>query len=119
MFVYKQTILDINKEVRSSLQSIYGIGWNKSIVICSKIGLAYPFYFKNLNFYNYTLLSFVLDFFTWLEVRIKRIIYQNIKNYFDIKTYKGLRQKDSLPCRGQRTRTNASTRKRYKLKLDD
>jgi len=44
MFVYKQVELNINKEIRTSLHSIYGIGWHKSILICSKIGLAYPFF---------------------------------------------------------------------------
>jgi small subunit ribosomal protein S13 len=119
MFVYKQYNLNLNKEIRSSLQLIYGIGWYKSILICSKMGLAYPFLFKNLNSYNKHLLSFILDFYTWLEVRIKRIIYQNIKKYFDIESYVGIRHKDRLPVRGQRTRTNAKTKKRFKYLLND
>jgi small subunit ribosomal protein S13 len=119
MFVYKQVELNINKEIRTSLHSIYGIGWHKSILICSKIGLAYPFFFKYLNTYNKILLSFILNFFTWLEVRIKRIIYQNIKQYYNILCYRGIRHKDNLPVRGQRTRSNAKSRKRFKVKLDD
>jgi ribosomal protein S13 len=83
------------------------------------MGLAFPFLLKNLNFYNAQFLSFILDFFTWLEVRIKRYIYQNIKTQFEINSYKGIRHKDNLPVRGQRTRTNASTRKRYKVILND
>jgi small subunit ribosomal protein S13 len=46
-------------------------------------------------------------------------VHQNIKKLFESGTYKGLRHKDSLPTRGQRTRTNASTKKRYKIILDD
>lgn len=65
------------------------------------------------------LLSFILDFYSWLEVRIKHYIFQNIKKNFDIKSYRGLRHQDSLPVRGQRTRTNASTRKKYKIILND
>lgn len=119
MFIYKQYNLEINKEIRSSLQSIYGIGWYKSILICSKIGLSYPFILSNLNAYNRHLLSFVLDFYTWLEVRIRRVIYQNIKKYYEISSYVGIRHKDNLPVRGQRTRTNASTKKRHKIILND
>jgi len=115
MFVYKQYTLNTNREIRLAIQSIYGIGWHKSILICSKMGLSFPFLFKNLNNYNIQILSFILDFFTWLEIRIKHYIYQNIKKLVEINTYKGLRHKDSLPTRGQRTRTNASTKKKIKL----
>lgn len=119
MFLYKQYNLNITKEIRSALQFIYGIGWYKSMLICTKLGLSYPFLLKNLNLYNKGLLIFILDFYTWLEVRIKRIIYQNIKQYYDILSYKGIRHKDSLPVRGQRTRSNARTRKRYKISFND
>jgi len=119
MFVYKQYNLNTKKDIRLSLQSIYGIGWLKSIYISSRLGFSYPFSLNNINFYNYLALIYILDFFTWLEVRIKRIISQNIKNLYKIESYKGLRHKDSLPVRGQRTRTNASTKKRYKIIFDN
>jgi len=106
-------------EIRAALQLIYGIGWYKSLIICSKIGLSYPFLFKYLNMYNKSLLIFILDFYTWLEVRIKRLVYQNIKKYYDIMSYRGIRHKDSLPVRGQRTRSNARTKKRYKILLNE
>jgi len=115
MFIYKHFTLNINREIRLSLQSIFGIGWHKSNIISSKMGLSFPYLFKNLNSYNLQLLSFILDYFTWLEARIKHYIFQNIKRLYEINAYKGLRHKDSLPTRGQRTRTNASTKKRVKL----
>jgi small subunit ribosomal protein S13 len=119
MFTYKQYNLNIRRDVRLSLHSIYGIGWLKSIFICARLGLSYPYLLSNINFYNGNLLSYVLDFFTWLEVRIKRFIFQNIKYLYDISSYKGIRHKDSLPVRGQRTRTNASTKKKYKIMLSN
>jgi len=119
MFIYKQITFNYGKELRAGLLNIYGVGWHKSIFICARIGLFYPFYISNLNIYNWCLLSFILDFFTLLEIRVKRVIYQNIKKKYDIASYKGIRHKDSLPVRGQRTRTNASTRKRYKIILND
>lgn len=115
MFVYKQYTIELNKEIRLSLQTIYGIGWYKSSIISIKLGLSFPFLFKNLNSYNLQLLSYVMDYYTWLEIRIKHYIYQNIKKLVENGSYKGLRHKDSLPTRGQRTRTNASTKKKIKL----
>lgn len=115
MFIYKQYTLNINREVRLSLQGIYGIGWCKSNLISIQMGLSFPFLFKNLNNYNLQLLSYILDFYTWLEIRIKHYIFQNIKKLYEINSYKGLRHKDSLPTRGQRSRTNASTKKKIKL----
>lgn len=114
MFIYKQVTLNNNREVRLSLQAIFGIGWYKSNIVSVKMGLSFPFLFKNLNNYNLQILSYILDFYTWLEIRIKHYIFQNIKRLFEINSYKGFRHKDSLPVRGQRTRTNASTKKKIK-----
>lgn len=119
MFIYKQYTLNINREVSLALQIIYGIGWYKSNLISSKMGLSFPFVFKNLNNYNLQVLSFILDFYTWLEARIKHYIFQNIKKLYEINSYKGLRHHDSLPTRGQRTRTNASTKKKVKLTFNE
>jgi small subunit ribosomal protein S13 len=118
MLTYKQYNLNAKREVRSSLQLIYGIGWLKAIYVCARLGFSWPFSLNNINLYNYSALVYMLDFFTWLEVRIKRIIFLNIKNLYKIESYKGIRHKDSLPTRGQRTRTNASTKKRYKISLN-
>lgn len=47
------------------------------------------------------------------EVLMKRIIETDIKDLIDIETYRGIRHKSCLPVRGQRTRTNAGTRKSF------
>jgi len=112
MFLYKQVTLNINREVRNSLQEILGVGWYKSILVCSKLGLSYPFSCGNLNSYSYHILSLILDSLTLLEIRIKRYIFENISRTYEIQCYRGFRHKDSLPSRGQRTRTNACTKKK-------
>jgi len=61
MFIFKQVNLPLNVELRNSLQKIYGIGKHKSFVAVSKIGLSFPFFINNLNFYNFYLLSSVLN----------------------------------------------------------
>lgn len=119
MFLYKQINLNLTREIRNSIQDILGVGWYKSILVCSKMGLSYPFSCGNLNLFYFYILSSILDFVTILEVRIKRFIYDNISRSFEIQSYKGFRHKDSLPSRGQRTRTNASTKKRINYNLKD
>ena len=112
MFLYKQIYFKEHVEIRNALKFIYGIGMHKSKFICIKLGLGYPFSIDNLNYYNYSILISVLDELTLLEVRIKRVISENIKKLINIQCYKGFRHRDLLPCRGQRTRTNAKSCKR-------
>jgi ribosomal protein S13 len=64
VFAYKQVMFEINLEIRSALQQIFGIGQHKALCICARIGLSFPFSMGNLNNYYFMLLSFILDFFT-------------------------------------------------------
>lgn len=114
VFAYKQVIFKVHLEIRSALRFIYGVGRHKAFFLCARLGLAFPFMMNNLNNYNFMLLCFILDFFSWLEVRVRRFYTINVKKLVDINCYKGLRHKDKLPVRGQRSRTNAKTKKRTK-----
>lgn len=64
---------------------------------------------SNLNAYNASVCFFLLKNLCLSEVRLKRIVSNNIKNLININSYKGLRHKTFLPVRGQRTRTNSGT----------
>lgn len=119
MFAYKQVILQLTLEIRAALKTIYGIGKYKALCICARMGLAHPFIMKNLNNYYFMVLAFLLDFYSWLEARIKRFYSQNIKRLVEINIYRGLRHKDNLPTRGQRTRTNAKTKKKVRAIFND
>jgi small subunit ribosomal protein S13 len=112
MFLYKQIYLKEQLEVRNSLQGIFGVGWYKSTFVASRVGLSYPFSSDCVNSYLSSLLSCVLDGVTWLESRIRHMVRLNIKKLRQIKSYRGFRHRDGLPCRGQRTRTNAKSVKR-------
>jgi ribosomal protein S13 len=61
MFLYKQRYFKEKVEIRNALMDIYGIGFHKSMFICIKLGLGYPYSIDNLNFYNYSILISVLD----------------------------------------------------------
>jgi len=112
MLLYKQIDLPENKEIRNSLSNIYGFGYYKAILVCSKIGICYPFLFNNLNIYNFNILCCILDYFTYVETKIIRFIQSRIFRHIDLQTYRGCRFKFKLPVRGQRTRSNAKTCKR-------
>jgi len=115
--VYKKFRFPFQKEVRCSLQVIKGIGWHKSIWLSAKIGLGYPFFFKNLSKFQYLCLQQFLDTCTWLEARLKRFTQTRVKELIYMGAYRGFRHKDHLPVRGQRTRTNAGTQKRKRFRL--
>jgi len=118
VFVYKKIYLALNRDVKSSLQGIPGIGLHKSLFIESKVGLRNSYLLMNkVNIYLFRMLEQVLHSCTWLKARITRQIFSNISNLISIRCYKGFRHKDSLPVRGQRTRTNAGTQKKKRYAI--
>jgi ribosomal protein S13 len=68
-----------------------------------------------LNTYIFKILIRFMIPYVWLKVRLIRIINFNISKLIEMKSYRGKRQFDNLPCRGQRTRTNAASRKAVKF----
>lgn len=118
MFLFRDKEIPLNKELRVALQSIFSIGWHKSVLIASKLGFSYPFFINNLNAYNFSLIFFMLKKLTLSETRLRRIFSSTIKLHVDMESYRGLRHKLFLPVRGQRTRTNAGTRRRLRNSKD-
>lgn len=119
MFSFRNFDIPINRELRSSLQFIRGVGFRKSNFIVSRLGFSYPFFVGNLNFYSFLLVSFLLKNLVLSEERVRRILNLRIRELISLDCYRGLRHRDYLPVRGQRTRTNASVRKqdRFRKKL--
>jgi small subunit ribosomal protein S13 len=81
------------------------------------MGFAYPFFIKNLNYYNLNFLLYLLKGLVLSDTRIKRNIETNITRLISIESYIGARHKLNLPVRGQRTRTNAGTQRSKRFKL--
>lgn len=115
MYSFRDYDLPLNRELRSSLQSIKGVGWHKANLVAAKFGFGYPFFLSNLNFYQFNLVSYMLTFLVRSEVKAERFISSNIRALIEMQSYRGLRHRDFLPVRGQRTRTNAGVRKRQRL----
>ncbi|HEY9112163.1 MAG TPA: 30S ribosomal protein S13 [Rhodanobacteraceae bacterium] len=102
--------LPVNKHVWMGLQSIYGIGRTRSRKICELAGVDPTTLIKSLSEGEVENLRREVAKFT-VEGDLRREVGISVKRLMDLGTYRGLRHRRGLPARGQRTRTNARTRK--------
>ena len=105
--------VDIPKEkkIYVSLAYIYGIGRPMALKICKTAGISPDVRAKNLTEEEVSKIAGIIQKDYRVEGNLRREIQMNIKRLMDIGSYRGGRHKRSLPVRGQRTRTNARTRK--------
>jgi small subunit ribosomal protein S13 len=103
-------IMPPNKHVGIALQSIFGIGRTRALQICKAVGVEASVKISDLKDDVVTLIQKAAAEFE-VEGDLRRRVAINIKRLRDIKCYRGLRHRMGLPVRGQRTRTNARTRK--------
>ena len=102
--------IPVNKHAVIALQSIYGIGLTRSRLICERAQIAPDTKIKNLSEEQIDALRAEVGGFV-VEGDLRREVSMNIKRLMDLGAYRGLRHRRGLPTRGQRTRTNARTRK--------
>lgn len=100
-----------NKHVNIALTYIYGIGRSAANTICEKTQVNADVLINDLSEDDLNKLRKVIDEEYKTEGRLRSEIGLNIKRLIDIGSYRGLRHRKGLPCRGQRTRTNSRTRK--------
>ncbi len=93
-----------------ALQSIYGIGPTRARDILAAVGVEPTTKFKDIDEQVVDQIRAEVAKFT-VEGDLRREISMNIKRLIDLGTYRGLRHRRGLPVRGQRTKTNARTRK--------
>ena len=105
--------VDIPKEkrVEIALTYIHGIGRTSANKILKKTGISPDTRAKNLTEEEISRLSAVIQKDYRIEGDLRRLVAGNIRRMIDIGAYRGYRHRRSLPVRGQRTRTNARTRK--------
>ena len=99
-----------NKHVSIALTSIYGVGRSRAVKACDAAGLAHDVKVKDLTEPEVDRLRLEVAKFT-VEGDLRRQVSMSIKRLMDLGTYRGIRHRKGLPLRGQRTRTNARTRK--------
>lgn len=105
--------VDLPKEKRIdvALRYLYGVGESNAKDILKEAGIDAAKRGKDLNEDEVSRITAVLQKGYRVEGDLRRELAQNIKRLMDIGSYRGFRHKKSLPVRGQRTKTNARTRK--------
>ena len=99
------------KRVEIGLTYIYGIGRHRSNVILTAAGVSPDVRVKDLSEEDVRSISRVIEEQGGVEGDLRKEISMNIKRLIEIGSYRGARHRRNLPLRGQRTRTNARTRK--------
>ena len=99
------------KRVEVALRYIHGIGPAKAKEICAKVGISDNRRVSELSDAEVIQIRETIDRDYLVEGDLRREVAMNIKRLMDLGSYRGLRHRKSLPVRGQRTHTNARTRK--------
>jgi len=100
-----------NKHVDIALTYIYGLGRSSAAAICKAAGIDPDRRINDLSSEEINTLRKFIENDYKVEGRLRTEVSLNIKRLMDIGCYRGLRHRKGLPVRGQRTRTNARTRK--------
>jgi len=100
-----------NKRVHIALRYIHGIGPVNAVEICKKVGIAENRRVNQLSDAEVIQIREIIDREFIVEGDLRREVSMNIKRLTDLGCYRGLRHRKGLPTRGQRTHTNARTRK--------
>ena len=103
--------IPLNKRVEIGLTYVYGVGRSTSNEVLQKAGVSPDTYVKDLTDDEVLKLREAIDEELNVEGDLRRENSQNIKRLMEIGAYRGLRHRRGLPVNGQRTKTNARTRK--------
>jgi small subunit ribosomal protein S13 len=103
--------IPLNKRAEVGLTYIYGIGPSLSRKVLDNAGVSYDTYVRDLTDDEVRKLRDTIDRDFMVEGDLRRDRSQNVKRLMEIGSYRGLRHRRSLPVRGQRTKTNARSRK--------
>jgi small subunit ribosomal protein S13 len=100
-----------DKKIVFALPYLYGIGRKTAVDICKRAGVDPDVKTRDLSDTDVAHLREVIDRDFPVEGDLKREVQQNIRRLIEIGSYRGIRHRKGLPTRGQRTRSNARTRK--------
>ncbi len=103
--------IPLNKRVEIGMTYVYGIGRSTSNEMLSKLGISPDTYVRDLTEDEVSRLRDLIDSDYTVEGDLRRERSQNVKRLMENGSYRGLRHRRGLPVRGQKTKTNARTRK--------
>ena len=99
------------KKVEVSLSYIYGIGRPTALKICSQVNISADTKVRDLTDAEVARIREVIDKNFTVEGELRKQVRQDIQRLIEINSYRGIRHRRGLPARGQRTRTNARTKR--------
>ena len=100
-----------DKRIEIALRYIFGIGPTSARAICSRTGVSPATRTKDLNESEVARIREEIDRNWQVEGDLRRVVSMNIKRLIEVGSYRGIRHRRGLPVRGQRTKTNARTRR--------
>jgi small subunit ribosomal protein S13 len=103
--------IPLNKRIEIGLTYIYGVGQPTSVKLLAELGISPDTYVRDLTDDEVSKLRDIIDRDLVVEGDLRRERSQNIKRLMEIGSYRGMRHRRGLPVRGQKTKTNARTRK--------
>ena len=103
--------LPTNKRVVIALRYIYGIGPKSAATICTKTSIEPATKVRDLTDEEVARIREIIDHEFIVEGDLRREVRQNIQRLIEINCYRGIRHRRGLPVRGQRTKTNARTKR--------
>ncbi|MBO5690139.1 MAG: 30S ribosomal protein S13 [Lentisphaeria bacterium] len=106
-----------NKRIEYSLRYIYGIGPAKALEIIEKLNIDRNIKAQELTSEQIGAINSMLQNDMVVEGELRRVIAADIRRLQQINSYRGMRHRRNLPCHGQRTKTNARTRKGKKVTI--
>ena len=115
VYILNKNLKDSQK-IRIALQDIYGIGKFLSHQICDQLGFSEFTRVENLTSFQKDQLVRIIHQYYFTGSELRRIIQQDILRFINIGSYKGFRHASNLPSRGQRTKTNARSRRKFAIK---
>ena len=99
------------KKIEVSLSYIYGIGRHTALKICSQVNISPDTKVRDLTDDEVGRIREVIDKNFTVEGELRKQVRQDIQRLIEINSYRGIRHRRGLPARGQRTRTNARTKR--------
>ncbi len=99
------------KRIEIALTYVFGIGRSRSKKLLAQTGISPDVRAEKLSEDELTKIRTLIDSSFQVEGNLRREVSMNIKRLMDLGSYRGMRHKKKLPCRGQRTKTNARTAK--------
>ncbi len=105
------------KKVKIAVTYIYGIGQHKALELLDTLGIDPEVRVKDLTEVDLNRLRDVIEKNEKVEGKLRQVVSMNVKRLKEINCYRGVRHKQGLPVRGQRTKTNARTKRGKRINV--